>query len=59
MRKNFISFSCIVLCAVALASCLGNNDDDTTYYDDTAITSFSLGTLKYKKIGRASCRERV
>lgn len=49
MRKNFISFSCIVLCAVALASCLGNNDDDTTYYDDTAITSFSLGTLKYKK----------
>ena len=32
-----------------LASCLGKDDDEVTYYDDTAITAFSLGTLKYNK----------
>lgn len=31
---------------LTLSSCLSNDDnDDTTYYDDTAISSFSLGTL--------------
>lgn len=29
-----------------LTSCLGNSDSSVTYYDDAAITSFSLGTLK-------------
>ena len=28
-----------------LPSCLGSDDDDTTYYDDAAITAFSMGTL--------------
>ena len=29
-----------------LASCLGDDNSNLTYYDDTAITAFSLGTLK-------------
>ena len=31
--------------ATTLVSCLGDNDDDTTVYSDTAITQFTLGTL--------------
>ncbi len=34
----------VVLALATLSSCLGD-DDDYTYYDDAAITSFSLGTL--------------
>lgn len=34
-------FSAIIL----FASCLGSDSDSTTYYGDTAITAFSLGTL--------------
>ena len=30
----------------ALTSCLKGNEDNVTYYDDSAITAFSLGTLK-------------
>jgi len=46
MRHCF-SPICIMLTAIlTLSSCLSNDDnDDTTYYDDTAISSFSLGTL--------------
>lgn len=29
----------------ALSSCLGDNEDETTYYTDTAISAFTLGTL--------------
>lgn len=29
-----------------MASCLNNDEEEVTYYDDTAITSFTLGTLK-------------
>ena len=50
MRKHFIySIGGLLACSMMLASCLGNNDDDITYYDDTALTAFSLGTLKYNK----------
>lgn len=46
MRRIF-SPLVILLCAAALAtSCLGDDDStDITFYDDTAITSFTLGTL--------------
>ena len=30
-------------------SCLNSDNEVTTYYGDTAITSFSVGTLKYYK----------
>jgi len=29
-----------------MASCLNSDDSDTTYYNDTAITTFTLGTMK-------------
>lgn len=29
-----------------MASCLGKNEDTTTYYYETAVSSFSIGTLK-------------
>lgn len=39
----FIMVSAIML----LSSCLGSDDeDDTVYYDDTAISAFSLGTMR-------------
>ena len=28
-----------------VTSCLGSDDDEVTYYGDTAITSFALGTM--------------
>lgn len=35
------------LCTVVVfASCLKNDAEDVVYYDDTAITGFSIGTLK-------------
>ena len=36
----------MALAVLLCTSCLESNDDEITYYDDTAITSFSLGTLK-------------
>lgn len=43
IRPFVILFSTIIL----LASCLSDEDESNiTYYSDTAITSFSLGTLK-------------
>lgn len=36
----------LLLSAVVLSSCLGDDNSNLTYYDDTAITAFSLGTLK-------------
>ncbi len=43
--KKTLSIFVVMLCAVwMLSSCLSNNDD-ITYYHDTAITSFSVGTL--------------
>lgn len=35
----------MALVLALFASCLGDDDDNLTYYDDTAITSFTLGTL--------------
>lgn len=43
MRRTF-TFFLLLFAVVALVSCLGS-DGDVTYYDDTAITAFSLGTL--------------
>lgn len=44
-------FSAVILAA----SCLGDDtDSDITYYDDTAITSFSLGTLNRYLVTKAT-----
>lgn len=40
----------VLLSAIfVFTSCLNSDNEDTTYYGDTAITSFSVGTLKYYK----------
>ncbi len=46
MKKLFSHVVIIMAAVLSLTSCLGdNNDTDTTYYTDTAIASFTLGTL--------------
>ena len=45
MMKRLSSLLIIASAVASLTSCLSNNDDDVTYYDDTAITAFSLGTI--------------
>lgn len=47
MTRNFLPIALLAAGAMTMASCLSNDDDITniTYYNDTAITSFSLGTL--------------
>ena len=47
MKGKLLSTAVLLLSAISLlTSCLGNNDEKTTYYGETAITSFKLGTLK-------------
>jgi hypothetical protein len=45
MKRIFIPFTILFTTLVVLSSCLNSDDDKVVYYDDTAITSFSLGTL--------------
>lgn len=47
MTRNFLPIALLATGAMMMASCLSDDDDITniTYYNDTAITSFSLGTL--------------
>lgn len=46
MIKKQTAILTVVMAAFLLSSCLGSDDDDnTTYYSDTAVSSFSLGTL--------------
>ena len=44
MRKYLLSAASLILAITTLTSCLGEGES-YTYYDDAAITSFSLGTL--------------
>ncbi len=43
--KTFVNIACMLLAIAGLTSCLGADDDDSVYYNDAAITAFSLGTL--------------
>ena len=45
MRRIFIPFVLLLAALFVFASCLNSDDNDVVYYDDTAITSFSLGTM--------------
>ena len=45
MKKKLLSIALLFSTVLTFSSCLGS-DDDYTYTDDAAITSFSLGTLK-------------
>lgn len=45
--NNKISLAAILMAVLCImTSCLGGNDSSTTQYDDVAVTSFTLGTLK-------------
>lgn len=46
MKGKLLSFILLLTAMFSLASCLSTDEDEVTYYNDTAITSFSLGTLK-------------
>ena len=39
-------FGLLVISILMLSSCLKDNEVNTVYYEDTALSSFSLGTLK-------------
>ncbi|MBR1402355.1 MAG: hypothetical protein IJ562_12390 [Prevotella sp.] len=45
MKRILVPFAILVTTIIVCASCLGDDEEDYTYYDDTAITTFSLGTL--------------
>ena len=45
MTKKLSSLFIMVVTLLIMSSCLGTSEDKTTYYDDTAVTAFSLGTL--------------
>jgi hypothetical protein len=46
MRRKFLPFVALFSAIFLFASCLGGDDEDTSYYEDTAMTAFSIGTLK-------------
>ena len=46
MIKNIPSLLLTIVSALLLTSCLSSNDEEVVYYEDTAVTAFSLGTLK-------------
>ena len=43
--KKLVNAACMLLVIAVLTSCLKSNDDEAVYYNDAAITSFTLGTL--------------
>ena len=45
MKKTTAKIMAMLIAATTMVSCLGSNDEELTYYDDTAIASFTLGTL--------------
>lgn len=45
MKRIFQVFCGLLVAAFSLTSCLNSSDDSTTYYDDMAIKTFTLGTL--------------
>ena len=45
MKRYIQGLVGMVLSAVIFASCMGSNDSDTDYSNNTAITSFSLATV--------------
>ena len=52
MKSKISIFALSFATVCMVSSCLGDNDTEYTYYDDTAITGITLGTLNiygYKK----------
>ncbi len=53
MMKKLLSSLMMVSAMFTFASCLKSTDDNTTYYDDTAVTAFKLGTVNQYKTTKA------
>ena len=49
MKRKLLSSVLLFSAVFVFTSCLKSNDDDQTNYADTAITAFSLNTLKQTK----------
>ena len=45
MKRTILAFATLFSAVSMLTSCLGDDDSNIDYYNDTAITAFSLGTL--------------
>ena len=45
MKKLFSPLAWLFMAVVMFASCLGDSEDESVYYKDTAISSFVLGTM--------------
>lgn len=45
MNRRLLPLAVLFSVVFLLASCLNNDDSNITYYEDTAVTTFSLGTL--------------
>lgn len=54
MTKHFLPIFLVAITVIMLSSCLGSDEDEVTYYDDTAITAFTLGTLNVNHQTKAS-----
>lgn len=50
MKRKLLPFLMLFSALLTLTSCLSSEEDTTVYYDDTAITSFKLGTLNQKVV---------
>ncbi|SES85856.1 DUF6242 domain-containing protein [Prevotella sp. kh1p2] len=48
MTRKYIPFALLFSALFVFASCLKDEDEQITYYEDTAITSFRVGTLKQR-----------
>lgn len=60
MKRKFFAFTLLVMAVLSLSSCLSSDDgesSDVTYSHDTAITAFSLGTLKRTYYKAASSKD--
>ena len=45
MNKHIYAFCTLMMSVMFLTSCLGSSDSDITYYNDAAITAFSVTTV--------------
>ena len=46
MKRKFLPFLALFSAIFLLASCLGTDTEEASLYEDTAMTAFSIGTLK-------------
>lgn len=45
MSHKILPILMLFAVSLSMASCLSDDEEELVYYDDTAITSFSIGTL--------------